>query len=226
MKDYRINEIFYSVQGEGVLAGTPMVFVRFSRCNLACSMKPGPRSPGGFDCDTEFESGRRTTLEEIDEAVEAAKGASTVAWLLLTGGEPGLQLDMAFCDHFHERGWLIAVETNGSMLMPIAAEDIPHLDDDVDLDRKLLWFGVDWICVSPKVAEHALVQRWAHEVKYVRGVGQAIPQTRVNARHLLVSPASAGENLDAAAVRHCLDLVKAHPSWRLSAQLHKLWGAR
>jgi len=85
---YVVNEIFYSVQGEGRLAGTPMVFVRFADCNLRCSWKNA-----GFDCDTEFMSGRELGLSEIFD--EAERLNSKKGWMLLTGGEPSLQLDQA-----------------------------------------------------------------------------------------------------------------------------------
>src|SRR5437867_12469899 len=83
--EYRVNEIFYSLQGEGGLSGTPMVFVRFSNCNLRCRW-----DTQGFDCDTEFVSGRTTT--EGDILLEAARLNPKGGWLLFTGGEPGLQL--------------------------------------------------------------------------------------------------------------------------------------
>ena len=68
-KKYKINEIFYSLQGEGIRAGTAKIFVRFSNCNMKCAEEAGPKSPGGFDCDTEFESGRMLTLEEIENDI-------------------------------------------------------------------------------------------------------------------------------------------------------------
>lgn len=130
VKHYTINEIFYSLQGEGVRAGTANVFVRFTGCNLRCTTEAGPKSPGGFDCDTEYESGRRMTLDEIHSAaVESMNGAHTAgAWMILTGGEPGLQVDREFIDFVHGRGWRLGIETIGSVELPI---------------------GLDWITVSP-----------------------------------------------------------------------------
>src|SRR5262245_35338828 len=98
MMKYRINEVFYSLQGEGVRAGTANVFVRFTGCNLRCAMEPGDRSPGGFDCDTEFVSGRAVTLEELDDWIGVATRGVACAWLILTGGEPALQADREFID--------------------------------------------------------------------------------------------------------------------------------
>lgn len=223
MKRYKINEIFYSLQGEGMRAGEASVFVRFSGCNLKCAMEPGPKSPGGFDCDTEFESGRMMTAEEIASEIEAvliAGGSrpeqmnSFPYWIVFTGGEPALQLDKALVDYLHVANFKLAIETNGTV----------NVDD----------LGLDWITVSPKVAEHALQQLKADEVKYVRGYGQSIPKTRVEARYKLVSPAFDGVEVrraDVALPGHnslawCIQLVKANPEWRLSVQLHKAWGVR
>ncbi len=205
MKTYVVNEVFYSIQGEGVRAGTANLFVRFAGCNLRCSIDPGPRSPGGFDCDTEFESGRRINLDELAAWVEREAAGRDPRWLILTGGEPGLQVDHAFCDFWHGRGWKLAIETNGSVELPAA---------------------MDWITVSPKVAEHAIRQRTASEVKYVRGYGQAIPKTVVQAKYYLISPAFNGLEPDRAAVDWCVQLVKENPQWRLSLQFHKFWRAR
>lgn len=204
-KLYTVNEIFYSLQGEGMRAGVPSVFVRFSGCNLECSIEAGPKSPGGFDCDTEFVSGRKLTGPEIVEECRRASG-QLCSWVILTGGEPGLQVDKELVGLLHKVGYSIAVETNGS----------------VDLSD----LKVDWMTVSPKVAEHAIRQKVADEVKYVRGYGQAIPKTVVEAKHCLVSPAFAGQHVDHDTLAWCIQLVKDNPRWRLSIQGHKLWNIR
>lgn len=200
---YHINEVFYSIQGEGVRAGTANVFVRFAYCNLECRVEPGPKSPGGFDCDTEFASGRSLTLAELGEWVGEellAGGGSEPDWIIFTGGEPGLQVTAELVDYFHDLGWKLAIETNGSVEVPDS---------------------LDWITVSPKVAEHAIRQTTAHEVKYVRGYGQAVPESVVVADHYLLSPAFDGMDLDTRALDWCLRLVKENPTWRLSLQQHK-----
>jgi organic radical activating enzyme len=203
-----------------------MVFVRLSRCNLECRLEPGPRSPGGFDCDTEFESGRKVTLEELLAWVadETGAGGGVPDWLLWTGGEPGLQLDLEVCEFFRGRGWKLAVETNGSVLLPTLDPGGPV--EPATADAGLTWFPFDHISVSPKVAEHAIRQRWAHEVRYVRAHGQALPRTEVKALYQYLSPAAQGDRLDPRAVAWCVNLVKSDPAWRLSVQQHKVWGVR
>lgn len=200
---YRANEVFLSIQGEGMRAGTANVFVRFSGCNLECTTEPGPKSPGGFDCDTEYVSGRMFELDELLAHMLDIGG--NCGWCVLTGGEPGLQVDSALIDALREAGWKIAIETNGTMELPN---------------------GIDWITLSPKVAEHAVRQLKADEIKYVRGHGQGIPRPRAEAQHYLVSPAFAGQQIDERALQWCVALVKENPTWRLSLQTHKWLGIR
>ncbi|HEV7785824.1 MAG TPA: 7-carboxy-7-deazaguanine synthase QueE [Thermoanaerobaculia bacterium] len=201
MDRYRVNEIFYSLQGEGVRAGTPNLFLRFSRCNLECRVETH-----GFDCDTEFESGRSMTLPEI--VAEMRSLSAECRWVILTGGEPALQVDLELIDNLHAEGYSLAIETNGSVELPSKGETI------------------DWITVSPKVAEHAIRQRQAHEVKYVRGYGQGIPKTVVEAEHYLISPAFDGVEVDRRTLDWCIRLCRENPPWRLSVQQHKLWSVR
>ena len=198
MERYRVNEIFYSLQGEGVRAGTPNLFLRFSRCNLECRVETH-----GFDCDTEFESGRSMTIPEI--VAEMRSLSAECRWVILTGGEPALQVDLELIGILHAEGYSLAIETNGSIELPP---------------------GIDWITVSPKVAEHAIRQRRAHEVKYVRGYGQALPRTVVEAEHYLISPAFDGAEVDRRTLDWCIRLCRENPPWRLSVQQHKLWSVR
>jgi organic radical activating enzyme len=195
---YRVNEMFYSLQGEGVRAGTPNLFLRLSRCNLTCRVETH-----GFDCDTEFESGRWLTIPEIVSELRAL--APQCRWIVLTGGEPALQVDAELIEALHAEGFQLAIETNGSVELPP---------------------GLDWITVSPKVAEHALRQRRADEVKYVRGYGQAVPETVVEADHYLISPAFEGEAIDPRTLDWCIRLCRDNPPWRLSVQQHKGWKVR
>jgi len=201
---YRINEVFYTLQGEGVRAGTPNVFVRFSGCNLECKVEPGPKSPGGFDCDTEFMSGRTLTLAELMSEINDA--SFTCQSVVLTGGEPALQVDSELVHALHDAKYHVAIETNGSL--PIKPP-------------------VDWITVSPKVAEHAIRQVDADEVKYVRAAGQAIPRPSCMAEYKLISPAFEPDGtVLPETLRWCIQLVKENPQWRLSVQQHKAWKIR
>ena len=214
MKTYKINEIFFSLQGEGIRAGTANVFVRFAKCNLKCAMKASAISPGGWVCDTEFDTYTEMTGEEV--LVEAKKLSNDLAGrhpdfigVIFTGGEPALQLDPMLVHDFRCAGFATAIETNGTMALHPA-------------------LNLDWICVSPKVPDSQVKQRIAHEAKYVVTAGQTLPYCTLTTRYRLLSPAFAEdgtlpkENLD-----HAIRLVKENPRWRLSVQQHKaLWGVR
>jgi organic radical activating enzyme len=195
---YRVNEIFSSIQGEGMRAGTANVFIRFSGCNLKCVV-----ATHGFDCDTEFTSGEDLSVADIlGRMGDVSHGTE---WCILTGGEPLLQVDKAFIDELHYVGWKIAIETNGTKPLPAP---------------------VDWVSVSPKTAEHALKIERADELRYVRNHGQGIPKPRLKAEHYCLSPAFEADGLSTAALSWCIKLVKENPEWRLSIQQHKLWGVR
>lgn len=271
-KTYGVNEIFMAPQGEGVRVGTINVFVRFQGCNLQCSSD----GEAGFDCDTDFVSGRKMTLIELWEATLKTGGPtipmeSTVGknkylgrqawlipackWLVLTGGEPGLQVDDEFCDFFHSLGMKLAIETNGTVKLPtydstpdlLSLGDINPLidtikmrelgiDDEDSMKIVLERFKLDWITVSPKSAEHTIRQSVAHEVKYVRNADQSIPKPRCKSLHRLLSPAfdTGVHQPDGTtvwrsapgAVQKCIDLCVQHPEWRVSPQFHKVWRTR
>lgn len=198
MKTYRVNEIFYSVQGEGLRAGTANLFVRFSGCNLQCK-----KETEGFDCDTEFSSGRSLNLEQI--LTELKECSVECKNIILTGGEPSLQVDDEIVTFLKEHGYYLAIETNGT-------KELPN--------------GIDWICVSPKTAEHTLRQKTAHEVKYVRAHGMGIPKPSIQAENYLLSPAFEAGELSPKNLQWCIQLVKENPIWRLSVQQHQLWKVR
>ena len=191
----KISEIFYSLQGEGARAGTPNIFVRLQGCKAkhACYAL-------GIKCDTEFESGSEWTLEELKKELERYP-APNIIW---TGGEPLDQLTDEIVDYFKE--FYQAVETSGLHKPPA---------------------GIDFICISPKVAEHVIKKNFegveVHELRYVRHKGQEIPQPSINAENYYISPHSYGWDLNFENVRHCINLVKENPKWKLSLQQHKIW---
>lgn len=199
MKTYRVNEIFYSLQGEGRMAGCPMVFLRFAGCNLRCRL-----AVQGFDCDTEFDSFYEMDAETILRELKSE--CPTAGWVLLTGGEPAQQIDADLIGALHAAGWKLAIETNGTLPLPD---------------------GLDWITCSPKSAEHTLRCGPVTELKYVRRAGQPIPVPTLDATYHSLSPAFQPdwtvrkEDLD-----HCVKLCLDHPRWSLSLQLHKLLGLR
>ena len=156
-----VNDIFLSPQGEGVRAGTINLFLRLSGCNETCHGEIVDQAYRPL-CDTEFVSGRKLTWRAIVERFEAL--SPTCRWVILTGGEPALQLTPAFTAYLHACGYQLAIETNGTL-------NVDHL-------------ALDWVCVSPKVAEHALQQRTASEAKYVRNYGAGDSQNGHSGRPL------------------------------------------
>jgi len=206
---YTVKEIFYTLQGEGANAGTPAVFCRFAGCNLWSGREPDRADAKCRFCDTDFVGtdgpggGRFATADDLARACAAARGPTTgPSLVVLTGGEPMLQVDDALIDALRGRGFSIAIETNGTLPVPDA---------------------VDWICVSPK-AGNALVQRTGDELKLVFPQAGLDPGDLVGLdfAHRFLQPMD-GPERDAntgLAVAYC----KAHPPWRLSIQTHKLIG--
>lgn len=209
---YSVKEIFYTLQGEGLNAGRAAVFCRFAGCNLWSGLERDRDQAICQFCDTEFVGtdgtggGKFETAKELAEAVQQhwddqGKGPKFV---VCTGGEPLLQMDEALIRAFHDRGFEIAVETNGTIEVPDS---------------------IDWICVSPKAGSD-LLQQNGQELKLVYPQAGNSPEEFVDLEfdaHLLQpmdSPAYS-ENLEAA-IRYCM----AHPKWRLSLQTHKLMGIR
>jgi 7-carboxy-7-deazaguanine synthase (Cx14CxxC type) len=211
---YAVKEIYYTLQGEGANTGRPAVLCRFTGCNL-WSGREEDRAEATCDfCDTDFvgTDGPGGERFETPRALAAAvashwpKGAQAPdgPFVVLTGGEPVLQLDPPLIEALHERGFQVAVETNGTLPLPP---------------------GLDWVCVSPK-AGAALVVRSGDELKLVYPQDGAEPETfeGLDFRHFFRQPMDGPERdrNTAAAVRYCL----AHPRWRLSLQTHKVLGLR
>ena len=193
----KVSEIFYSLQGEGTRAGTPTIFIRLTGCKTknACYK-------AGIVCDTEFESGKDMTLLEIFEWCEKnADQCNEITW---TGGEPLDQLTEEHTLYFKNRLFYQAVETSGLQKCPK---------------------GIDFICVSPKVAEHVIKKNFTHvsELRYVRHKGQQLPNPSITADAYWISPHSDGFTINSENLKHCIDLCKENGKWKLSIQQHKLW---
>ena len=206
---YAVKEIFLTLQGEGGQAGRPAVFCRFAGCNLWSGREQDRAGAVCNFCDTDFVGmdgpggGRFATADALAAAVEAAwRGGASDRLVVLTGGEPLLQVDKALIGALHARGFSLALETNGTLPVPP---------------------GVDWICVSPK-AQAPLAQLSGQELKLVYPQPDVDParfEGLAFERFLLQpmdGPARA-ENTQAA-IAYCL----AHPRWRLSVQTHKYLG--
>jgi 7-carboxy-7-deazaguanine synthase len=193
-----VSEIFYSLQGEGARIGTPTVFIRLKGCKAknACFA-------AGIKCDTEFESGKEMSLKELEEWIQKhGHGCNEITW---TGGEPLDQLNQQIVNYFKNKGFYQAIETSGLHSAPE---------------------GIDFICVSPKVAEHVIKKNFPNgvtELRYVRHKGQSIPEPSIKAEHYWVSPHSDGFNINTDNLKHCIELCIQNPKWKLSIQNHKLW---
>jgi 7-carboxy-7-deazaguanine synthase len=208
---YAVKEIFKTLQGEGAQAGRTAVFCRFAGCNLWSGREPDRASAVCTFCDTDFVGvdgtlgGRYASADDLGQAiVDAWAGAVERRFVVLTGGEPLLQVDRRLLDVLHAQGFTIAVETNGTIEPP---------------DR------IDWLCVSPKSTAELKV-RAGHELKLVYPQADAPPEAfaGLDFDRFSLQPMDGPNVADntARAVAYCL----AHPRWQLSLQTHKHLGIR
>ena len=209
---YQVKEIFYTLQGEGANAGRPAVFCRFAGCNLWSGREPDRSAAVCQFCDTDFvgtdgtQGGKYRSAQALALQIDTLwpVGNEAHRFVVLTGGEPLLQLDAALIDALHARQFLIAVETNGTLVAPA---------------------GIDWLCVSPK-AGAPWVQRSGHELKVVW------PQITLDLNALEAADFShrylqpMDNVLQADNTARCIALCLARPTWRLSLQTHKITGIR
>ena len=204
-----MKECFLTLQGEGVQSGSRAVFLRFAGCNLWSGREQDRASAQCTFCDTDFVGtdgeggGKFAGAEALADHVERLWGPGSDSRLVvITGGEPMLQLDAALIDSLHARGFRIAAESNGTL--PATP-------------------GIDWLCVSPK-AEATLIVTAGDELKLVFPQEGAEPARyeRLDFRHFFLQPMDGPmrEVNTRAALAYCL----AHPRWRLSLQTHKLLG--
>lgn len=193
MNQYPINEIFYSLQGEGVHAGRPAVFVRFSGCNLSCPF-----------CDTDHAAHQRLSAEEILSNMRRL--GAECRFCVLTGGEPSLWVDEALIEALHQAGYEVAIETNGTRVLPAGIDWVTCSPKET--------YCANAVPVLKSCDELKLVFSNSLSLE---------PYTQIVATHRLLQPCDTGnaaENLRIRreAVAWCL----AHPQWRLSLQQHKI----
>lgn len=205
---YSIKEIFYTLQGEGAHAGRPAVFCRFSGCNLWTGRESDRASAVCTFCDTDFvgtdgeRGGKFRDAALLADTIDSLWPGSHTAskYVVFTGGEPLLQLDAALIDAMHARGFMIAIETNGTLAVPE---------------------GVDWICVSPKMGSTLVVTRGSEIKVVIPQAGQDLAAYEgLDFEHFFVQPMDgprAAEN-----TRLAIETCRANPKWKLSLQTHKL----
>ena len=208
---YAVKEMFLTLQGEGAQTGRVAVFCRFSGCNLWSGRERDRATAACRFCDTDFvgvdglNGGRFATPEALMDQIEATwctERAGGHRLIVFTGGEPLLQLDKPLIDAAHERGFEVAVESNGTVPAPEQ---------------------LDWICVSPK-PRSVLRQRSGNELKFVFPQEELEPAAfeSLSFDHFFLQPMD-GPNQPSnlqAAIQYCL----SHPQWRLSLQTHKMIG--
>ncbi len=191
---YRVNEIFYSLQGEGRWMGRPAVFLRMSGCNLRCPF-----------CDTDFKGYKEMTAEEIADAC-AQKGGDC-RFIVITGGEPTLQVDAALTQALHAKGFYIAMETNGT-------HPIPE--------------GIDWVTCSPKgdfTDGGAVRIEKADELKLVFDGNHDVSRHGIEATYYYLQPCDVGNSArNRLILSQCIQYIQNHPQWMLSVQMHKIVG--
>lgn len=209
---FSVKEIFYTLQGEGANAGRPAVFCRFAGCNLWSGREDYRATAICKFCDTDFVGtdgsmgGKYKSAEDLAHAIESQwpKPDHKRRFVVLTGGEPMLQINDALVHSLHARGFEIAVETNGT-IKAVA--------------------GIDWVCVSPK-ADTTIVVTQGHELKLVYPQANALPEGFAGLvfDHFYLQPMDGPDRLanSKAAIEYCQN----NPQWTLSTQTHKMLGIR
>ena len=209
---YTVKDIFYTLQGEGANSGRPAVFCRFAGCNLWSGKEIDREKAICKFCDTDFVWNSSTDIAKFNSPEDLAKAVADL-WpitksgkplVVCTGGEPLLKMDSDLISAFHDNGFEVAVETNGTVKAPD---------------------GIDWLCVSPKANTH-LVLKAGHEIKLIFPQENASPDLYENydfqSFYLQPMDGVYSERNTLLAIEYC----KAHPQWRLSVQIHKIIGIR
>ncbi|MGP9812355.1 7-carboxy-7-deazaguanine synthase [Rhodopseudomonas sp. NSM] len=208
---YAVKEIFLTLQGEGAHAGRASVFCRFAGCNLWTGREQDRNDAVCQFCDTDFIGtdgtlgGRYTDADQLATTIAAQwAGDDQDRYVVITGGEPLLQLDLKLIDALHKQGFAIGVETNGTIEPPL---------------------GIDWLCVSPKAGAPLRVQ-CGNELKLVYPQPGAMPdQLQGLAFERFSLQPMDGPDRDEN-TRRAIDYCLRHPQWRLSVQTHKVIGIR
>ena len=207
MRSYAVKELFYTLQGEGAQAGRPAVFCRFTGCNLWSGREQHRHRAVCQFCDTAFVGmdgelgGRYGDARALASRIASLwPTGEAYRFVVLTGGEPLLQVDEALVTALHERGFEVAVETNGTL--PLRAP-------------------IDWVCVSPKAGAPLVLTRGS-ELKLVYPQVAAPPEAfaELEFEHFFLQPMD-GPQL-AANTAATLEYCRAHPRWRMSLQTHKV----
>ena len=208
---YAVKEIFLTLQGEGVHAGRRAVFLRFAGCNLWTGREEDRASAICQFCDTDFVGMDGTNGGRYEADVLAAKVAelwdadAESRYVVITGGEPMLQVDDAIVDALHAHDFTIAIESNGT----IATHH-----------------GIDWVCISPKAGSN-VIQHQGDELKLVwpQPGSDTAAMEQWNFANFLIQPMDSGDaGLNASNVKAATRFVLDHAKWRLSLQNHKILG--
>lgn len=193
---YKVNEIFYSLQGEGRWMGRPAVFVRMSGCNLKCPF-----------CDTDFRGYREMSADDI--LSKCLEEGGDCRFIVLTGGEPSLQVDEQLIATLHKAGYYLSMETNGTHAIPE---------------------GIDWVTCSPKVdftEGGELVVRKVDELKLIFDGEHEVSDHGIACAFRYLQPCDVGnDSRNYLILSECIKYIKAHPEWQLSVQMHKIVGIR
>ena len=203
-KKFAIKEIFYSIQGEGFYSGRPAIFVRFSSCNLWTGKEEHRANALCSFCDTDFIGcdGQNGGVYSIQSLIDKLKSISEACkFLVLTGGEPLLQVTSELVHELKENGYYVAVETNGTIEPPS---------------------NLDWICCSPKTLLKLKIEK-ANELKVVYPVKNLNPHDysdRIEAEYYYIQPLDDQEYNDN--VKQSIDFCKHFPAWNLSLQTQKI----
>ena len=195
MKTYRVNEIFYSLQGEGRWTGRAAVFVRMSGCNLACPF-----------CDTDFSHYTEMTADDIIEQCQKVGG--NCRFIVLTGGEPTLQADKNLITAWHQADYYVAMETNGTHPIP----------EGID------WVTCSPKSAFVKSEAHLAITQ-ANELKLVFDDEHPVEDYGLKTEYKYLQPCDTGNaSRNRLIMNHCIKFIQEHPEWQLSLQTHKIIG--